>query len=165
MARPTIHRFVNCSDLTDKSALLSDIAPLFDWYEWIGEPRRPTRTLRQNRYFHAGLVRALSDFLRAQDYEDCDEGYAKALIKEKFLRVPIYHPRTGAVMSYVTRGTSDLDENEMSDLIDRTTTWFADRFHIVVEPRPANTRPGVPLIAGSPRRPRLGGGHVLMGVK
>jgi hypothetical protein len=95
-------------------------------------PRRPTRTLAQNAYWHGVIVESLRQFLAAQDYENCDHDFAHEILKEKFLRVPVYSPRTGAVMCYRTRSTADLDTAEFTDLIERARAWLADRFNVVV---------------------------------
>ena len=106
------------------------------------EPKRDTRSLRQNAYFHTVIVKMFQEFLKDQDYEHNSFEAAKGFLKAKMLSETLVNPTTGKVIETRVRGTSELSVEEMTDFIDRCRFWLADFFGIIVpDPDPMHWIP------------------------
>lgn len=91
---------------------------------------RPRRTDAQNRYYHAVIVKHLSDFLRDQgDFKNAE--IAHEILKTVHLQVPIT-TKDGEVICYATGSTAKLTTTEFIEYNERCIAWLAEMFHIVV---------------------------------
>lgn len=111
--------------------LCTAIGSMSGWYEISLTPRRNTRSLRQNAFYHAGIVQPFAEFLRDQSYDQCDHEFAHSILKAKFLAEDVINPETGEVLCQRVKSTTSLDTEQMSDYIDRCRAWLLDFFGII----------------------------------
>ena len=133
MERAIIKDFIDLSDRESKRRLLADIGPLQGMYEVEIEPRKLTRTLAQNRLWHAAIVKPFFEFLYEQDYDISNKDQAHELLKEKFLRVPVINKATGEELMWRTRSTTELDIAEFCRLVDAAAAWLDQTFGIICD--------------------------------
>jgi hypothetical protein len=113
-----------------KRRLLSWLGALSGFYDVRVLPKRPVRSLKQNSFWHAAIVEPFAQFLREQEFSLSSHDDAHALLKEKFLRVPVTDPN-GEVVGYVTRSTTGLTVEEFSQLCDVASEWLEQQFGII----------------------------------
>ena len=133
MERASINELIDLNDRNAKRKLLADIGPLQGIYEIKIEPRRLTRTLAQNRLWHVAIVKPFYQFLHAQDYDISHQDQAHALLKEKFLRVPVVNKTTGEEFGWRTRSTTELDIAEFCWLVDAAAAWLDQTFGVICD--------------------------------
>lgn len=136
MARPEVKTLIDMDDAALKRRFLSWVGALRGVYEVRVEPRRDTRTLKQNAYWHAAVVAPFAQFLRDQQFSLSSHDDAHELLKEKFLRVPVADAN-GEVVGHVTKSTTKLTPEEFSQLVDAAAEWLERMFGIVVMPSEA----------------------------
>lgn len=130
MARDSFNGLLDLSDRTQKRALLAWAGVAQGMYRVKLEPAAPTRSNRQNAFWHACVVEPFAAFLRDQEFSLCSHEDAHALLKEKFLRVPV-SDANGEVIGYVTRSTTTLSKPEFAKLVDAARLWLDEQFGIV----------------------------------
>lgn len=132
MARETVSRLVNLDDVAEKRRLIAEIGALSGFYEAELSPRRNTRSLQQNRWYFACIVPSLAAFLADQDYENCSEAFAHALLKQKCLSRDFIDRETGEVIATPAGSTAKLDTEQFSRYCERCRHWLEEKFGIVV---------------------------------
>lgn len=132
MRRETIKLTLDLTVADNKRRLLSTVGILTGMYDVALAPRRPTRSLRQNAAWWGLIVQPFYEFLRDQDIDISDPEQAHAILREKLLRVAVVSRRTGEVIAWRTRSTTELNTNEFAELYDKAQVWLADQFGIVV---------------------------------
>lgn len=132
MSRQKIDAIRDLDDPSTKRRLMSFIGTLRGWWEIKLEPRRDTRSLRANSYYHAEICAALSDFLRDQDWQQWHTGFAHRMLKEVCLKQEVLNPATGEVMT-VTGSTTELTVEEFFDYVERCRAYLLKTFLIETE--------------------------------
>jgi hypothetical protein len=135
--RPDLQDTFDLSNADDKRRLLSWLSARSGMYAVSAEPKRDTRTLRQNRTFWRLWVQPLHEYLRENDpkHPAGKDGreWAKKIICAAVLGVDRrVCPVTGAVYEEAKR-TSTLSIEEMSDFMERAAAWLAEHTPIVIE--------------------------------
>lgn len=132
-SRPTI-KFpaLDMDNREIKRRLVTEVGALTGMYEVELKPKRSTRTLKQNAAWWALVVEPLFRFLRAQEYDIYDPDQAHEMLKVKLLRIAVVCERTGEVLGYRTRSTTELSTTEFADLYDRARAWLDDKFGIQI---------------------------------
>lgn len=133
MPRPRVNNVLNLDTPETKRRLLAFVGALRGFYAVKVEPKRDSRSLRQNAWYHACIVEPFRQFLADQDYEATSHEAAHEILKAKFLTVEIADPQTGEVIGRRVRGSSDLSTEEFSDYCERCRAWLLDFFGIVTQ--------------------------------
>jgi hypothetical protein len=134
--RPDLQDTFDLSNPDEKRRLLSWLSARSGMYAVSAEPKRDTRTLRQNRAFWRLWVQPLHEYLAENDPKhpagrDGRE-WAKKIICAAVLGVDRRTcPITGAVHEDA-KGTSGLSVEEFADFLDRAAGWVATTPPVVV---------------------------------
>lgn len=135
MAREKVKLTVNLDDATTKRQLMAKVGTLRGWHTVTIEPKRPTRSLEQNK-FHWALVR-----LFVETYRDMGVYYTDKTVSVLFkvrcggLIDREYDPATGELLDESLRSTADYEVGEMVEYLDRVIAWLATDHNIIVEDR------------------------------
>jgi hypothetical protein len=132
MAREKIKFVIDMSNPADKRRLLTQIGAMSGPYEVEIQPKRNTRSLKQNAWYFGCIVHALGEYLRDQDYDITTDEEAHEILKARFLAVSVMSKRTGEVLCRRVRSTTELTTESMADYCERCRIWMADFFGIIV---------------------------------
>jgi hypothetical protein len=154
MARPVIK--LPCTDLAIpdiKRRVIQQVGVLVGIYDIEFDPRRDTRSNRQNAWYWACIVSAFAAYMRDQDYEIITDDEAHEFLKARFLAVSVHNRRTGEVIGRRVRSTTELSTEQFCEYCERCRAWLADFFGIIVpDPQPWETRTVVSTVTRKPRR-------------
>ena len=141
MAREAINLILDLSVADNKRRLLSAVGVMSGVWEVDIRPRRDTRTLRQNSYYHAVITPALAKYLSDQDYDVTTPEDAHEVLKARFLVANVVNKTTGEILQRRVKSTTSLTPAEFSDYCERCRAWMADFFGIIVpDPMPLAVR-------------------------
>jgi hypothetical protein len=133
MSKPDLPIF-NTNDAEQFARLLCHVASL----RGTGLKRvsienvRNQRTLSQNAFYWSVIAPYAAKGLRDAWGEDIDSIGAHDFLKAKFLRVPVSNKRTGELMGYRVRSTTDLDTAEFAAYIDKIVLFCAEQLGVAV---------------------------------
>jgi NAD-dependent dihydropyrimidine dehydrogenase PreA subunit len=135
--RPDLQDTFDLSNPDEKRRLLSWLSARSGMYAVSAEPKRDTRTLRQNRTFWRLWVQPLHEHLAETDetHPTGKDGreWAKRIICAAVLGIIARRcPVTGRVFDE-PKGTSGLSIEEFADFLDRAAVWLAKHTPVVVE--------------------------------
>src|ERR1043166_5161356 len=131
--RERTHAIVDMDNRDAKRQLLAFVGALRGAYEVKIEPRRNTRSLKQNAAYWALVVDPLFRFLTDQHPEVTHAEHAHMLLRAKFLRRTIIDRGTGEVLGQAIRSTTDLTTEEMSDNVERCRAWMWEKLGIATQ--------------------------------
>jgi hypothetical protein len=132
MARPEIDNIYDMNQPAIKRAIMSSIGTFEGLYEIKAQPKRDTRSLRQNAAWWALVVTPIYQYLREQEADvtcliDCHE-----MLREHFLKVPVFHPGTGELIGHRFLKTSKLSKPDFADLYNRVQAWALQSIGVVI---------------------------------
>lgn len=137
MARPKFNGVLDLDNRDLKRRFWSWVGTLSGYYEVRIEPRRLTRSQRQNAWYRGFIVAPFFEFLTDQDEEITDPDQAHRILSREFLTVPVVNKRTGEVITTRVRSTTELSIEEMHDYCERCRAWLAKMFDIpTIDPEP-----------------------------
>lgn len=135
MPRPT-HNFT--ADMTPavKRKLMASIGALTGLYEVKIEPKRETRSTRQNSYWWSCIVHPFFEFLRDQEPSVTEPEQAHIELKRQILGTRGL--TIGNVTMRIVPASRTMTTEEFSDLVDRARAWLLESVGIeTVDPDPA----------------------------
>jgi hypothetical protein len=123
----------NLSDASEKRRLMLQISRLKGLHEVRIKPRRRTRTLNQNAYYHVAVVSVFRDWLREQ-YGDplIDSEQAHDMLKVQILGFDVKEIG-GDTFDLIPRSKT-LTTDEFGAYIEKASAWLEDFTGIVVIP-------------------------------
>jgi hypothetical protein len=104
-------------------------------WKLTAEPKKNTRNVRQNAYWHSCVVRPFFDYAREQGQpefvEDDDAHYYLAAMILGVESVP--NPLTGEELYRRPKPTHTLSHDEFWDFVDRARHWLWDTYAILTD--------------------------------
>lgn len=132
MSEPT--QIYNLKDVAHRRRLMETVQRLPPGlYEVTIKPRKLTRSLNQNAYWHAGVVEPFRYWLSEINGEDVTHDQAHDVLKRQMLGTKDVVLPTGDVIE-IPPSTRTLDTAEFADLIERTARWLAEFAGVVIIP-------------------------------
>lgn len=126
---------LNMDNLEVKRRLMGKIGKLKGLYEVSIEPRKKTRSLNANAYYHAAVCAPFLEWLR-ENWGDNSITHEQAheLLKRKVLgTIEKVDKSTGEVFE-ITPTSHDMDQYEFGEFIEKAAAWLAEFCSIVVIP-------------------------------
>lgn len=123
---------INLDDLETKRRLLAQIGKLKGLWELHLKPRRLTRSLNQNAYWWAAIVKPFCDWLNDEWGESVDMEQAHEMLKQKILGIKFVEIDGQAIT--IPQSSRTLNTEEFGVLIEEAASWLAKFCHIVVVP-------------------------------
>lgn len=90
-----------------------------------------------------GLSCPISRGLAEASGEPQDIYSAKEFIRDRFIRAPVVNRKTGEIIGYNTRSTTELDVEEMSVLIESCCKFALEYFGVEIPPDEPNANYGL----------------------
>lgn len=130
--RETIEGLFDLSDRDSKRRLLTAIGAAQGWHEVELKPRRPTRSLKQNNYFHGVVLMGFVDYQNAQEVKRTTAKKAKEFFRKMFLAEDMIDANTGEILGETFLSTADLSTVEFMDFVERCRVWMETTIGVIV---------------------------------
>ena len=128
---------INFDDVDQKRKLLIHLGTLRGRWRVEIKPDRAQRSSAQNRWYWSCLATPLAQYLSEQDYDITSAEQAHEILRARFLTVDVVNRATGEVVGQRVRSSTELDTAQFADFCERSRTWMADFFNIIVpDPEP-----------------------------
>jgi hypothetical protein len=133
MSRTEPPQVLNFDNLETKRRFMQKVQKLRGLQEVSIHPRKLTRSLNQNAYWHAAVVEPFKEWLREQWGDNAiTHEQAHELLKRKVLGpIEKVDESTGEIYE-LTPTSHDMDSAEFGDLIEKSSAWMAEFCGIVV---------------------------------
>lgn len=132
----------NLDDQTVKRGLMQKIGSMRGLWEVHLKPRKLTRSLNQNSYYHSAYCAVFRQWLQ-EEWGDPTISHLQAHIELKKNVLGVrekVNQRTGEVMELVPN-THDMTTDEFTMFLDKAAVWLAEYTGIEVLPASAFTEP------------------------
>lgn len=122
MPRPEINGFIDFGTPERRSpykrTFLDFAGTLQGMYRVVLEPKKATRTLRQNAFYFA-ICQRLAKYLTDNGSEVYTANDMHEMAKKAYLRRDVINPHTGAIVGETAGSTTSLSPEEFSEYVDR----------------------------------------------
>lgn len=124
--------FINFSDADQAWRFARHIATLKGVHRVELTKVRDQRSLAQNSYYRGVVCPYVAKGLRDAWGEDIDSAGAHEFLKAHFLKVPVSNKRTGEVMGYRVRSTTELDKAEFAAYLDEVFVFAVEQLRVEI---------------------------------
>lgn len=135
MSRKEPPQVLNLDSVETKRRLMQRIQRLKGLHEVSIQPRKKTRSLNANAYYHVAVVAPFLEWLR-ENWGDTSITHEQAheLLKRKVLgTIEKVDKSTGEIFE-ITPTSHDMDQYEFGEFIEKAAAWLAEFAGIVVIP-------------------------------
>lgn len=132
MKRPTIHKFVDFSNVEAKRGLPDAYSTFTGLYEITFEPRQNSLSVKQRGWYFGHICELLGKFMTEQHYEHHGKDFAHRYLKKKFLQIETVDLVTGEIET-VTGSIMKLDTAQMADYCERCRFFMLDMLGIITQ--------------------------------
>lgn len=125
---------VNLDDIKVKRRLMSKIGTMKGLWEVSFRPRKKTRSLNANAYYHVAICAVFKEWLTENWGERITHEQAHEVLKRRVLgTIDRVDESTGEVFE-ITPTTHDMDQVEFGEFIEKAAAFLAEFCGIVVLP-------------------------------
>ena len=126
---------VNLDNVDHKRRLMQRIQKLRGLYEISISPRKKTRSLNANSYYHVAVVAPFLEWLKENWGDNAiTHEQAHELLKRKVLGVIEKVDKSTGEVFEITPTSHDMDQYEFGEYIEKAAAWLAEFAGIVVIP-------------------------------